>query len=369
MADRTPTELLVGFARTLRHAGLPITPDRTSAFVQAVALTGLNHRAGTYWSGRATLCSSPADNELYDQAFPAWFAPAPAAEAMPAQTRPPARRQPEASLTTDLSTADGETPDVVAARASRAEVLRHRDVADLSPAERAQLASLFDQLDPRLPKRRAGRHEPHDRGTTDLRRTLRAQLRAGGEVTRLRFRRRGLRPRRVVLLVDVSGSMQPYADALLRLAHRLVQAWPRQIEVFTLGTRLTRITPALQARRAEEALTAAGRIVPDWSGGTRLGEVVGAFLRRWGRRGLARRAVVVVASDGWERGDATLLGERMRQLRLLARRVIWLNPHRGKPGYAPIQSGIVASLPHCDRLVAGHSLAAFAELLEVLADA
>jgi uncharacterized protein with von Willebrand factor type A (vWA) domain len=143
---------------------------------------------------------------------------------------------------------------------------------------------------------------------------------------------------------------------------------PHQVEVFTMGTRLTRISLALRIRQTEEALAAAGRLVPDWSGGTRLGEVIGAFLNRWGRRGLARNALVVIASDGWERGDARLLGEQMRQLQLLTYAVIWMNPHRGKPGYAPIQAGIQACLPHLDRMVAGHSLAAYAELLEVLAD-
>jgi uncharacterized protein len=218
------------------------------------------------------------------------------------------------------------------------------------------------------PRRRALRQRPHHRGSVDLRRTLRAQLRSGGELVRLRRRRSSVRRRRVVMLIDVSGSMQPYADSLLRLAHRIVRAMPNQVEVFTIGTRLTRISPALRVRQADEALAAAGRLVPDWSGGTRLGEVIGAFLSRWGRRGLARSAVVVIASDGWEHGDAQLLGEQMRQLRLLAYAVIWMNPHRGKPGYAPIQTGIQACLPHLDRMVAGHSLATFAELLEVLAN-
>jgi uncharacterized protein with von Willebrand factor type A (vWA) domain len=247
-------------------------------------------------------------------------------------------------------------------------VLRHRDLARLTERERTELALLFDSLDVVPPLRRALRRRPHHRGSVDLRRTLRAQLRSAGELAPLRRRRPGLRGRRIVLLIDISGSMQPYADSLLRLAHRIVRAVPHHVEVFTIGTRLTRITPALRARQAEEALAAAGRLVPDWSGGTRLGEVIGAFLNRWGRRGVARGAIVVIASDGWERGDARLLGEQVRQLQLLANAVVWMNPHRGKPGYAPIQAGIRACLPHLDRMVGGHSLAAFAELLEVLAD-
>ena len=360
-------ELLVGFAHVLRAAGIAVTPDRTSAFVEAVALTGFNDRAATYWSGRATLCSSLDDSELYDKAFTAWFTPS--SEESRAATPIPAARPPQASLEPESGAGDVAGDDLLAARASTAEVLRHRDLGSLNDQERAQLAVLFDSLEVVAPLRRALRQRPHHRGSVDLRRTLRAQLRSGGELARLRRRRPGIRRRRVVMLIDVSGSMQPYADSLLRLAHRIVRSMPNQVEVFTIGTRLTRISPALRVRQPDEALAAVGRLVPDWSGGTRLGEVIGAFLSRWGRRGLARSAVVVIASDGWERGDAQLLGEQMRQLRLLAYAVIWMNPHRGKPGYAPIQTGIQACLPHLDRMVAGHSLATFAELLEVLADA
>ena len=362
-----PEELLVGFANSLRAAGMAVTPDRTSAFVEAVALTGFDDRAATYWSGRATLCSSLDDSELYDRAFAAWFAVSPL-EFGPV-SRAAAPRQPQASLSAESGSGD-PLPDLfLPARASTADVLRHRDVGSLTEHERTQLAMLFDSLDVVPPLRRALRQWPHHRGSVDLRRTLRAQLRSAGELTRLRHRRPGIRHRRVVLLIDVSGSMQPYADSLLRLAHRIVRAMPHQVEVFTIGTRLTRISTALRVRQADEALAAVGRLVPDWSGGTRLGEVIGAFVNRWGRRGLARSAIVVVASDGWERGDAQLLAEEMRQLRLLAYAVIWMNPHHGKAGYAPIQTGIQACLPHLDRMVAGHSLATFAELLEVLADA
>jgi uncharacterized protein with von Willebrand factor type A (vWA) domain len=153
------------------------------------------------------------------------------------------------------------------------------------------------------------------------------------------------------------------------LAHTLVRVAPRQVEVFTVGTRLTRVTPALRHRDPEYALRLAGDVVPDWSGGTRLGEVLKVFLDRWGQRGTARRAVVVVCSDGWERGDTALLGAQLRRLAALAHRVVWLNPHRGKPGYLPVQAGIVAVLPYLDDLIAGHSLNSFADLLEVVAHA
>jgi uncharacterized protein with von Willebrand factor type A (vWA) domain len=192
-----------------------------------------------------------------------------------------------------------------------------------------------------------------------------------GEPGRVEHRRRGTRPRRVVLLIDVSASMRPYADALLRLAHRMMSTasgHPRP-EVFTLGTRLTRITTALSAADVDRALVRAGEQVPDWAGGTRLGETLGAFLTRWGARGMARGAVVVVFSDGWERGDAIELAEQMARLRRLAHRVVWVNPHRGKVGYEPVQSGIKAVLPYVDDFLAGHSLGTFDELLGVVTHA
>jgi uncharacterized protein with von Willebrand factor type A (vWA) domain len=188
-------------------------------------------------------------------------------------------------------------------------------------------------------------------------------LAAGGEPVRPRRHRKATRPRRIVLLLDVSGSMSPYADALLRFAHVVARKNPAT-EVFSLGTRMTRLSRALRARDPEQALAAAGRAVPDWAGGTRLGETMRAFLDRWGRRGLARGAVVVVFSDGWERGDPILLAEQMAALRRLAHAVLWVNPHAGVDGYLPVQSGIAAALPFIDRLLAGHSLATLQQLLD-----
>ncbi|MBQ6643133.1 MAG: VWA domain-containing protein, partial [Saccharopolyspora sp.] len=173
---------------------------------------------------------------------------------------------------------------------------------------------------------------------------------------RLARHRKARRPRRVVLLIDVSGSMAPYADALLRFAHVVVRRTPASTEVFTLGTRMTRVSRQLRQRDPEHALHAASKAVPDFSGGTRLGETLRGFLDRWGQRGVARGSVVVLFSDGWERGDVQLLAEQTHRLRRLARAVIWANPHAGHAGYEPVQSGIVAAAPHVDALVAGHSL-------------
>ena len=251
--------------------------------------------------------------------------------------------------------------------ASDLEILRHRDLATLDPAEKARLAVLFARLRPRAPERTAYRRRPARRGTVAPSPTLRRALAHLGEPIELRYRRRGRKQRRVVLLVDVSGSMGMYADSLLRLAHRVVQEVPA--EVFSIGTRVTRLTRALRQRNPDRALSAAGDVVPDWSGGTRLGEAMAAYLQRWGQRGMARGAVVVVFSDGWERGDASLLGEQMARLHRLAHAVVWVNPHVGAAGYQPVQAGIAAALPHVDHLVAGHSVAAFERVLRVIADA
>lgn len=359
---------LAGFARALRAAGLPVTPDRTAGFVVASAEVGADSRDGVYWAGRGTLCSDPEHTDVYDRVFDAWFA----------GRRPGPRRRDASPLrvasVASLDDAGGgpaeDSTDVLRAVASDTEVLRHRDVAELSASERVALNEAFRALRVSLPRRRAARRRPTRTGEVDARRTVREQLRRAGEVGPVLRRRRTTRPRRVVLLVDVSGSMSAYADALLRLGHRVVRtAAPggARVEVFTVGTRLTRLTPALVAHRdVDAALRAAGELVPDWSGGTRLGEVLRAFTDRWGQRGLARGAVVVVCSDGWERGDVALLAEQVRRLRRLAHRLVWVNPHRGKSGYLPVQQGVAAVLPHVDDFVAGHSLAAFEEVLEVV---
>ena len=356
-------EVLLAFARAVRAAGVAVTADRERTWLEAAATVDAGDQARTYWAGRATLCGSPADLERYDQVYAAWFG---LHHATGSSGRPPAPTVTAATL--DPVQGDGvggPDPEAVRAEASSTEVLRHRDVATLAAGERAHLAALFAGLHPRSPRRPAHRHTSAPRGLVDARRTLREQLRRMGEPGPIEWRRRRSRPRRVVLLVDVSGSMSAYADSLLRLCHAYA-ATGLPVEVFTLGTRLTHVTRALRQRDPERALAACGDAVPDWAGGTRLAEGIRAFLDRWGRRGMARGAVVVVFSDGWERDSPEALGEQMRRLRALAHRVVWANPHRGKAGYEPVQQGIVAALPHVDDFVAGHSMAAFEELVEVV---
>ncbi len=365
-----PDELLLGFARALRAAGLPVTLDRSRAWLEAASLVDLADRQATFWAGRATLCSCPDDLDRYDQVFEAWFL---AAEGLP-RTKPHERQSQLVSAPLPDSEEDGGDgvgdQDAVHALASATEVLRHRDIAEVTGAQKALLASMFATLHPVSPRRRAHRRTPFRRGEVDAGRTLRQTLRRMGEPADIAWRRRRSRPRRVVLLVDVSGSMSKYADALLRLAHRYVVASDRgTVEVFATGTRLTRVTRALTHRDPERALVAAGQAVPDWAGGTRLGENLKAFNDRWGQRGMARGAVVVVFSDGWERGDPGLLADQMARLNRMAHRVVWVNPHRGKTGYEPVQSGVLAALPYVDDFVAGHSLATFHDLTEVISRA
>ncbi len=365
-AERDVVDTVLGFARTLRHAGVTASPDRVESMLVALGALDVLDQGAVYWAGRLTLCAGPDDLDRYDAAFAAYFAGerprAPRASASPDVHL--AAAAPLEPGTTDGGD-DAEAPDL-AVQASGEEVLRHRDVAQLTPAERAQLRRLFGLLAPAAPMRPSRRRRASARGSVHPARTVRRALRSGGEVTRLIHHRRQDRPRRVVLLVDVSGSMAPYADALLRVAHAAVRARPASTEVFTIGTRLTRVTREMRLRDPDKALAASGSAIPDWSGGTRLGEVLKAFLDRWGQRGTARGAVIVVCSDGWERGGTDLLAAQMVRLRRLAHAVVWVNPHKGRSGYEPLTGGMRAALPSIDHFVSGHSMAAFEELTGVI---
>lgn len=350
----------VGFAAAVRRAG--VSSVRTDDFVAALDALDVMNRDDIYWAGRATMCSSPDDLVIFERVFGEWFAGSNIARVPSSEVF----TMPQSLGGGDAGSQDSDSDDVTML-ASSAEVLRHRDVAELTVFERRQLAWLFSRLRPVFPVQQTRRWEPHQRGTLDLDAMVREHLRRVGEPSDLRFRRRRTKPRRVVFLIDVSKSASAYADQNLRLAHRFVQTAPRRTEVFTLGTRLTRITSAMRLRDPDRALEAAGRVIPDWSGGTRLGENLEAFINRWGRRGSARGAVVIVMSDGWEKGDPSLLATGARTLKRLAHTTIWVNPHRGKEGFEPIQSGMSAVLPHMDHLVAGHTLSAFEEVMEVVA--
>jgi uncharacterized protein with von Willebrand factor type A (vWA) domain len=356
---------LVGFARAVREAGVPADAHRVQAMLDAVDTLGLDD---LYWAGRLTLCAEPDDLPVYDRVFASYFGPKRRHQPMPTTPRLPSVAAPFVGGTPS-SEEQGQDEEIVGVSTSRVEILRTRDVTALTARERAEVRRLLALLAPGTATRRSRRRRPASRGEVDPRRTVRAMVRSGGEPTALRRRGRLRRPRRLVLLLDVSGSMTPYADALMRFAHAAVRRRPTGTEVFTLGTRLTRVTRALRHRDPDAAQAAAAAVIPDWHGGTRLADSLKAFLDRWGQRGTARGAVVVVCSDGWERGDPAHLEQQMERLNRLAYRLVWVNPHRGKDGYAPLAGGMAAALPYCDDFVAGHSLGALEELVEVIARA
>jgi len=361
-------DTLVGFARTLRAAGVDAAPGRVHALVESLAELDPTSTDHLYWAGRVSLCASHDDVERYDRVFDAYFAGEAPHRRMRA-TAPPRTSTMRQSMADGVPSEGGDddaSVPVLVADASNIEQLRHRDFSAMDDAERALVDRLLDRL--RLPgeTRRTRRHRPGHGHGLDRKRILRDVLRQGGEPGRLRHRTRRERPRRVVLVVDVSGSMASYATALLRFAHAASVRGGTPTEVFTLGTRLTRVSDELAHRDPDTAMAAVSRAVPDWSGGTRLGPLLKEFLDIWGQRGMARGAVVVVLSDGWERGDVAVLGQQMARLARLAHRVVWANPRKARPGFEPTAAGLVVALPHVDDFVSGHSLAALEELAEVV---
>lgn len=369
VAESDIITVVAGFARALREAGVAADRGRVAACLSALSLIDPADAGEVYWAARITLCSEPDDFPRFDAFFAIWFQgltgalPRRHTAARPAALLLPAAASPEPDAE---EVAAGEA---LAVAAADAEVLRHRDVAELSDSERAEVNRLIALLRPRMAVRRTSRYAPGGRRRIDVQRTVRAMLRDGGEPGHLLRKHRRETARRVVFLLDISGSMAPYAEVLIRFAHAAVRAAPQTTEVFTVSTRLTRVTRQLRLRDPDLALRAAGTAVPDWSGGTRLGQSLQAFLDRWGQRGTARGAVMIIGSDGWERGDAVLLGEQMRRLSYLARRIVWMNPHRGRAGFAPVTAGMAAALPAIDDLVAGHSFEALRSVAELIARA
>jgi uncharacterized protein len=391
MADPDPDLALLAsrFAARLRGAGLPAGPERSARFAAAVTLAHPSSTMDLYWCGMATLVADPAEIPVYDrifgQVFEGYLDPAGNrgdANATPvpgAVEQAPAVDGPEQGHTTagggradrvkegdDGSANERESPYPTLAAST--ERLGGRDFATLSPQELAQLLAVMQQLRLATPLRKSRRYEPGSRGRrVDLRTTLRQAQRTGGYPTRLARHRLRRRHRRLVVLCDISGSMEPYARALLQLVYAAASSGGPRAEVFTFATRLTRLTKVLGKVRPEVALELAGRAAPDWSGGTRIGEALKQFLDRYGARGMARGAVVLIISDGWETGDAAVLGEQMARLSRLAYRVVWANPRTAAPRYQPLVAGMAAAWPYCDAVVSAHSLTALDTLLAALA--
>ncbi|MGH9126831.1 MAG: vWA domain-containing protein, partial [Acidimicrobiales bacterium] len=371
--------MAVAFSHLLRGQGLDVPVGCVTVFAAALGAVGVGNRSSVYWAGRATIVRQPEDLRVYDRSFEAFWLGRPLIEAQPpaAPASGPMVATPdphggEAPEEDDGAEEDRKEQPTMALRYSATEVLGAKDFAAYSRSEFAEAHRLMADL--RLAGalrrsrrwRRAGAAGATKAGARrpDLRRTVRASLGSGGEPIHRLWLAPAQRPRRVVLLCDVSGSMEPYARALLRFAHAAVVArGAGRVEVFAVGTRLTRLTRELTWRDPDVALAQAARAVADWSGGTRLGEGLRAFNDRYGVRGMARGGVVVILSDGWDRGDPAALANEMARLHRVAYQVVWVNPLLAGPGYVPLAQGMAAALPHVDRFVPGHSLRALKDLV------
>jgi hypothetical protein len=398
------------FGAALHEAGVPADPGRCERFARAVSVMRPGTLRELHACGLATLVSGPEQIEIYDRIFAAAFGarrlavvpgasipPVTGSGAPPDGTSPIPAPIPATGSALELRSGDGRPPeggDSVPWRtvATAAERLSGRDFADLSETELRLLADLMRRRVITTPPRRSRRQHTAPAGRRpDLRATLRQARRTDGEPLQISRRAPRLRPRRLIVLCDISASMEPYARALLQLLFcasqnragrtvanpgrasqraspsRTSRAGTSQTEVFTFATRLTRITDELATARPETVLARAGAAAPDWSGGTRIGASVREFNDRYGAPGLARGAVVLIISDGWETGDATGLGQQMARLHRLAYRIIWANPRTKSPRYQPKVSGMAAAWPYCDAVVSAHSLDAIGDLIAALA--
>jgi hypothetical protein len=372
-------ERLVGFGRDLRRRGLGVGTDRVVTFCRAAAALGALDRRDLYWAGRATLVSRPEDLGVYDEAFDAWFRDDPRLEvrvAVPERLAaeaddPEGQRAPSVRPREVGDEGDGvDAGDLAQARivASAAEILREKSFADLTEEERARVARLIRRLAVQVPRRPTRRYRPVASGPRfDMRRTLRRSLRTQGEPFHRAWRDRGTRSRPLVLVLDISGSMAPYSRALVQFGFAAMAAG-RRVEVFVFGTRLTRVTRILASTDPDRALHRIGRLVADWEGGTRIGESLKALLDGWSQRAALRGSIVVICSDGLERGEPDLLRRQMARLRRLVHRIVWVNPLKGSPRYEPLARGMAAALPSIDEFLPGHNLESLEELSRVLGD-
>lgn len=357
-APHLPRSALL-FARVLRGLGMSAGAGDVAAFLQAMQAVGIRSRGDVRAAARSLFTTSVAEHERFDRAFDRFWSH----RQLPESDRlPPPEMERERTAIGAASGAGGgaEEPE----RSDRtltwsaAESLRRKDFGAMDDAELRQMYDLVDRMRVELPMRAARRTRPARRGhLIDLRGSLRHGLRSGGELTRLRWRRRKRRPRRLILICDVSGSMERYSGALLAFVHAAARGLPRG-EAFVFGTRLSRVTRLLTGRRIGEALRAVADHVLDWGGGTRIGEVLRDFNYRWARRVLSERAVVVLISDGWDRGDAALLRAEIDRLRRSCGQLIWLNPLAGSPGFEPRTRGLQAALPFVDLHLPAHNLQA-----------
>jgi uncharacterized protein with von Willebrand factor type A (vWA) domain len=358
--------LLVDFAAELRSAGLAVGSGDVLTYCAAMTPLDPSDLLDLYWAGRTTLVTRRESIGVYDEVFRRFFLAesGPVRELLKVKAHVTAETM--AVLEVPATDPDGDGRQEEAAlglMASDAEVLRHKSFTACTPEELAALRRIMTRIRLTPPRRRTRRTVAGRSGRTpDLRRTVRESLRMHGEPAELFWRRRKVRLRPLILILDVSGSMADYSRHLLQFAYSANRATAR-VEVFCFGTRLTRITRALDHRRPDAALELAAKAVFDWEGGTRIGDSLDAFVRGWGRRGLCRGGIVVICSDGLDRGDPGVLATAMERLSRLSHQVVWMNPHKGdNADFRPSTLGMMVAAPHIDLLLSGHDLASLEEL-------
>jgi uncharacterized protein with von Willebrand factor type A (vWA) domain len=362
--------VLVGFARELRTAGLTVGTGDVLTYCAAMEPLDPSDLADLYWAGRTTLVSRQEDIGRYDEVFRRYFLDEATPQAGPLTLRASPAAQAEAGLVmpgTEPGPEQDEERPVLGWTASNVDALKHRSFAACTPAELAALRRIMNRIRLTPPRRRTRRTRPAASGRApDLRRTIRDSMRMHGDPAELFFRQRRTRLRPLILILDISGSMADYSRHLLQFAHSAQQAAAR-VEVFCFATRLTRITRALGPRLPDAALEQAAQAVVDWDGGTRIGQSLDTFVKRWGRGGLCRGGVVIICSDGLDRGDPELLAAAMERLSRLCYRIVWLNPHKGDdPAFRPSTVGMIVAAPYVDLLLSGHDLASLEQLAEML---
>jgi uncharacterized protein len=358
---------VVTFGRVLREAGLEIGPGRVTDALRALDAVDLARRDDVYFSLRQTLVSRHDELSVFDRAFEAWFLRTPVLP--PERMRPPEQVLRVVQPSAEGAYEDGHDADdePLELGASGDELLRDKDFAELSEDELRRVRDLVARIARTRPLRRSRRlrRDPLGEGM-DVRAMIRRSLRTGGDPIERPLRARKQVPRRLVLLCDVSGSMDAYARVLLLFLHAAVGTG-RGVEAFAFGTRLSRLTPDLRTRDPLDALARCTEAVVDWGSGTRIGASLREFNEVYGRRAMSRGAIVVIVSDGWEREDPALVGREMARLARAAYAVIWVNPLKGNPDYQPLAGGMRAALPFVDRFLAGHNLRSLEELATVLA--
>jgi len=372
---------LLLFGRVLRRLGLDVNPGRMMDLVSALDYIEIGSKPDFFYAARALLVHERDDLPLFDEAFETfWRKPAEGWDVQwqgftsrkrrsrPIVTHPPLREAAPETDAAGLNTSDVLPIIEVTRTYSDRELLRYKNFAEMSAEEAEAVKRMMSHFLWKVNERRTRRNRPGKGHLIDMRRTLRRSLRSEGEIFSWAYREQKSKPRPLVVIADISGSMERYTRLLLHFIYGIKSALRRPMEAFVFSTHLTRITPSLQLRDLDLALENVGKLVDDWSGGTRIGESLKTFNFDWGRRVLGRGAVVLIISDGWDRGDVELLSREMARLHRNCHRLIWLNPLLGAPDYEPLTRGIQAALPHIDDFLPVHNLASLEDLADRLSN-